>query len=129
MAPLSYKNIFLVDAFGALVTFLLLNQVVARFTGFFGMPTQIALILSFVAAAFAAYSFICHISAPGNPGPFLAIIAIANTLYGIATTILLMTLPLQIPGYIYFIGEIGIIALLVSYEVWIIRSYPGSPLS
>jgi hypothetical protein len=77
----SYKNIFLIDGMGAVLTALLLSQLLARLVPVFGMPSAILYPLAAIAACFAIYSLLCHLLVKKNWKPFLRGIAVANTLY------------------------------------------------
>ncbi len=81
----SIRRLFLIDGIGAIVTALLLSQVLARYESVFGMPAQLLYILAGIAACFALYSLTCFWRVQDGGAPFLKAIAIANTLYCVAT--------------------------------------------
>jgi hypothetical protein len=114
----SAKNIFLLDGIGALITGLLLSQVLARFESLFGMPKEILWVLSGVAFLFALYSITCHVIIKKNFGKYLKVIMVANLLYCLVTSVLMILLfnSLTWLGIAYFIGEIIIIVILVMIE-------------
>ncbi len=114
------KRIFLIDGLGALLTAVLLSQVLGRFTDFFGVNQSILYLLALIALAFAIYSFTNHFLKnqlriwKRN----LRIIAIANVIYCVTTVVFLFYLydQLTVYAWIYFLGEITIILLLARWE-------------
>lgn len=115
---ISPKQLFLVDGIGAIVTALLLSQVLARFEAVFGMPSEILYLLAGIAACFAIYSITCHLVVKENWRAFLKGIAIANTIYCLITLGLIIYLKNSITwwGIAYFFGEIIIVMTLVRIE-------------
>ena len=109
---------FLIDGLGAIVTAILLSQVLARFETVFGMPQDILWILAGVAACFAVYSISCHLFLEKNEQPYLRGIAVANLFYCLTTLVLVIYLraTLTYLGLAYFIGEMIIILILVRWE-------------
>ncbi len=116
---LTPKRLFLIDSLGAVLTALLLSQVLARFETVFGMPRNILYILAGVAVVFAIYSFLCHLLVKDNWRSYLILIAIANTLYCMVTLGLVVYYfgRLTYLGVAYFIGEIIIVLSLVRIEL------------
>ena len=116
---LTYKKVFLIDAIGALITTILLSQVVARFEEVFGMPREIVIILAAMAACLSAYSFSCYWMVKQKPKPFLLAIAVANSLYCMLTFGLIVYLFDTLPwiGITYLLGEIIIVMGLVQLEL------------
>lgn len=113
------KRLFLIDGIGALLTACLLYFAVAGFQSVFGMPTAVVEPLAIVAVVFSIYSLSCHFALTANPRPFLLIIALANSIYCVVTGALLFVYrdQLTVWGFLYFSGEILIIAALVFLEV------------
>jgi len=109
---------FLIDGLGAILTALLLSQVLARFEPVFGMPRDILWLLAGVVACFAIYSISCYLFLEKNGKPYLQGIAIANMLYCLTTLGLLIYLRASLTylGLAYFIGEMIIILILVRWE-------------
>lgn len=109
---------FLIDGLGAILTSLLLSQVLARFEAVFGMPRDILWLLAGVAACFAVYSISCHLFLTKNGKPYLQGIAVANMIYCLTTLGLVLYLwaSLTYLGLAYFIGEMIIILILVKLE-------------
>jgi hypothetical protein len=117
------RQLFLVDAVGAVVTAVLLAAVVAQLEQAFGMPSGVVYVLSAIAAGFAVYSFTCHLTRPGNWRRFLRIIAIANLSYCVLTLILIFVYRFEVTalGVAYFVGEIVIVGALAIYELITVR--------
>ncbi|NQZ75196.1 MAG: hypothetical protein HRT61_03650 [Ekhidna sp.] len=115
---LNKGNIFLVDGIGAATTALLLGLLLRNFEEFFGMPGDIVLVLCAVATVFACYSFFCHFKGV-KLKPYLIIIAIANSMYCLATLVLVILNQgrLSVFGLAYFLGEIIIVICLVFFEL------------
>lgn len=120
---ISAKKILLFDGLGALITFILLSQVLARFEGLFGMPKEVLFLLSIVALCFAIFSISSYLFLKNNIEKHIKIILIANTTYGISTLVLvgIHIQKLTGLGIAYFVGEIIIILLLVYTEYRIVK--------
>ena len=108
----------LIDGIGALVTALLLSQVLARFESFFGMPPAVLWPLAGIAFCFALYSFASHWLGGKHAATLLKGIMAANLLYCVATSILLGVYREALTGWglAYFIGEIIVVLCLVWVE-------------
>jgi len=119
LGNLSFKQLFLVDGLGAVVTALLLSQVLARWEPLFGMPKSVLFVLAGIAGCFAVYSLLCHFLVEKNWRPYLRGIAIANTLYCCLTLGLVVYRyeALTWLGIAYFLGEIMLVLFLVTVEV------------
>lgn len=118
---LSYRKIFLIDGAGAMVTALLLSQVLARFETAIGMPGEILYVLAGIAGCFAICSLSCAILINTYEKFYLKGIAIANTLYCITILGLIIYLRESMTwlGVGYFAGEIVVVMSLVRIE-WMI---------
>ena len=118
LANMDFRQLFLIDGIGAMVTAVLLSQVLARFESVFGMPSTILYALASLAVGFAVYSFTCYWLLKKNWKPYLKGIAIANMIYSLTTLGLIVYLNESVTylGLIYFIGEIIIILFLASWE-------------
>ena len=116
---LTFKRLFLLDGFGAIITALLLSLVMARFEDFFGMPSPIVYWLAGGAACFALYSFICYRTSAAHQASFLMGIAIANTTYCLVTLGLVIGRfnTLTWWGIAYFVGEVIVVMALVRIEI------------
>jgi O-antigen/teichoic acid export membrane protein len=122
--PGNFRNLFLFDGLGALITTLLLWLLVAPLESFFGMPSQIVEFLALIAACFAIYSFSCSLLIRRDWKPFLKVIALANLGYCLLTFSLLIYYREEVLlwGWIYFLGEIIIVISLGIYEWKFLRS-------
>lgn len=121
----SPKQIFLIDALGALLTCLLLILIQTKFNFHFGMPSNQLTILSIIAFVFFCYSISCFfLFSQINWKRFLKIISSANLIYcGLTLFLLLYNYKNLTPfDWIYFLGEIAIIIYLVSLEIRVIRN-------
>ncbi|UWY27804.1 hypothetical protein N4T20_19025 [Flavobacterium sp. TR2] len=118
------KNVFLLDAFGALLTSILLYFIFRNFNDFFGLSKDIFERLSIIAFIFFAYSISCYFLVKQNWKSFLKIICVANILYCLLTfgVILYNYKTISIYGTIYFLAEIAVIIGLVILEMKIIKS-------
>jgi len=114
---LTPRNIFLIDALGASVSFVLLGFVLPYFVAFTGMPSHVFYLLAGVAFLFAIFSFFCFKLNPQNWRPYLLAIAMANLLYCLFTILMVFYSSLSIFGIIYFAFEIIVIVLLASFEL------------
>jgi hypothetical protein len=112
------KKVFLIDGVGAIITGLMLSQVLARFAPLFGMPANLLFILSGLAFCFALYSLSCYLLVVENPAKNLMVIIIANLFYCLGTFVLVILhfQELKWLGIFYFVGEITIVLLLVRFE-------------
>ena len=112
------KKLFLLDGIGAIITGLLLSQVLARFEPFFGMPVNLLFILSGIAFCFAIYSFTCYLLLDENLSKYLLPIITANLVYCAVTFFLVVLYFQELTwlGIFYFAGEITIVLILVMVE-------------
>lgn len=120
----SPQKIFLLDAIGAIITALILGIVFTTFQEYIGMPREILISLSLIAVVFCTYSFSCFFFLKSIWKPYLKAIAIANLLYCIITTVLIITLFHQLTflGLLYFMGEIIVIGVLVYFEFSVLNN-------
>jgi len=108
----------LIDAIGAVITALLLSQVVARFDDQFGMPKNVVHVLALLACCLAIYSFSSYFFGKKNVKRLLRIVFGTNVLYCVLTTLLMIQHyeALTWLGLAYFVGEIIVIASLLVVE-------------
>lgn len=112
------RNIFLVDAIGAVVSALSL-LIPFSFVELFGMPKSIVSIFISIAIVYSIYSTIVYLTNPSKWKMYLIIIAILNisyclfTVYHIFNNLNTITLL----GYLYFAGEILIVLTLSIFEL------------
>lgn len=116
-AMLNFKNIFFIDALGALLSAAMIGLILPRISLLIGLPTQTLYFLAVIPVFFAAYSFFCFWKIQPTRG-FLAVIMIANSLYCILTASLLAIHfdEITIWGFAYFVSEIMIILSVVAAE-------------
>jgi hypothetical protein len=116
-------KLFLIDAVGALLTAFLLGVVLSNFQYYFGMPKEILKPLAITAFIFCIYSFSCYFLLKRNWRSFLKAIALANLLYCLCTSILIVLFfeDLTILGLVYFIGEIAVVGILVFVELSVVK--------
>ena len=113
------KQIFLIDAIGAFLSALFLIAILGTFQAFFGMPMKIIYILSLLAVCFSIYSISCYFFIPNNWKPFLKDIIIANSCYCLLTIgmVVYFYQDLTALGVVYFLLELLVIIILVSFEI------------
>lgn len=114
------KQIFLIDATGALLTCILLIVIQTKLDSYFGMPSDELKILSIIAFIFFCYSLFCFLLFSRiHWKRFLKIIASANLIYcGLTLFLLLYNYKNITPfDWIYFFGEIAVVVYLVSLEI------------
>lgn len=113
------RKLFLIDAFGAVLSAFSLGVILVQFKSYFGMPLEKLYYLSAVACVFAMYSFFCYFRFPTNWRPFLKLIAISNLIYSSITLGLVIYLyeELMPLGLIYFLLELIILIILVRVEL------------
>ncbi|WP_420583044.1 hypothetical protein [Reichenbachiella sp.] len=115
---LNPKNVFLLDACGAVVSAAMLGLVLTTLESMIGMPSPVLHKLAIAACVFAMYSFLCFWRKPDNWRPFLRAIALANFCYCIYTIILVNSHydALTALGVSYFVAELIVIFALVTFE-------------
>jgi hypothetical protein len=114
------KQIFLIDALGALMTCTLLLVIQTKLNSYFGMPPKTLFILAIIAFIFFAYSISCFFLFTSiNWKRFLKIIATANVIYcGLTFVLLISNFSITTPiDWIYFLGEISLVSSLVAVEI------------
>ena len=82
---INLKNVFLIDAIGALLTAFLLFAVLAQLEQYFGMPKQVLFLLSGSAFCLFVYSISCHRFIKKKSSGFLLLLMILNTIYVLAS--------------------------------------------
>lgn len=118
MLPTNPYQLFKLDAIGAIVTAFMLGVVLVRFQSFFGISIEILRLLSIIPCLYFIYSIFCFWRKPKNWRPYLKGIAFANLAYCLLTLGLMIFYSENFTalGYLYFIGEIIIIAVLSRHE-------------
>lgn len=117
------KQIFLIDALGALLTTFLLFGVLTRLEQYIGMPSKALYILAGIAFCLFIYSIICYRFIKSNWKPYLRIIIICNIIYSLISIglVYLNYKTLTELGFVYFTLEITIIATIVIVEYKLYR--------
>ena len=113
------RQMFLVDSLGALVSALLLGIVLVQFNDLFSIPVNVLYPLAAIALAFCMYSLTCYLLVKKNSKLYLRLIAVLNLMYCLLTISLVFYHhnTLSVLGYLYFTGEIIIIALVAYTEL------------
>lgn len=117
------RNLFLVDAAGALLSAFLLGVVLVQFESFFGIPRQTLYILAIIPCFFSGYDLMCYFRIHQNTGPFLRGIAYANILYcGLSLAFAFYHYQIiTFWGWLYIISEIIIVLALARIEIKVSR--------
>jgi hypothetical protein len=113
------KKLFLIDGMGAMGTASLLLLLPVLFPGIFGLPDSYTNLLGGIAVCFAIYSLYNYVTFnPTRWKPSLTVISIANAIYCVISLGILLLHFQQITtiGWLYFMGEIAIIMVLVLWE-------------
>jgi hypothetical protein len=110
---------FFFDGIGALTSAFLLGIILVKFESYFGIPKNTLYLLASIPCVFAVYDFYCYFRIKNKLGQYLKGIAVANVLYcflsiGLAShhSSFLTSL-----GWVYIIGEVVIILILVTIEL------------
>ena len=113
------KKLFLIDGSGALLSAFLLGVVLVRFEPVFGMPRETLYFLAFLPCIFAVYDVYCYLRITKNQGLFLKIIAVANLVYCVVSTGLVLQHYQRLTnlGLAYFVLEIIVVIVLAMVEL------------
>lgn len=113
------RQVFRADAFGALLSTVLLGFVLPRFESYLGMPTDKLYLLASIAAVLFIYSLSIYWMKPRKWLSYLRIIALANASYCIFTLTLLYQLREQLPplAFAYFIAE-ALLIFSIAFTEW-----------
>lgn len=112
------KRIFLLDAFGALLSTLSLGIVLPFYRHFIQLPLHTLYVLATVATILFIYSFSCYLRTLKYPTKWLKLLVFFNISYAFYTLSILWSYWHQISliGIAYFATEIIILILLVRFE-------------
>ncbi len=115
---LNKKNIFILDAVGALISAACLGIVLPMMQNWVGLPVTTLYFLSMFPMLFAVYSLSCFYYVDHANPKWLNIISTLNTLYCILTFSILCFHwnDVQNFGALYFISEIIIVLWVVAVE-------------
>ncbi len=112
------RTLFVIDGLGALVSALFLGIIWVYFESLIGMPRNTLYLLASFPIIFAILDVFSYFQHPSSWKSLLRIIAFANILYTCISLwmLFLHAAQLTIWGYLYFIGEIIILAVLIIVE-------------
>ncbi len=112
------KRIFLIDAFGALLSTITLFGILTPLEQYFGIPKKTLYVLSAFAFCLFTYSVSCYKFIKANWKPFLRILVICNILYLIFSLVLLIKHSKKITklGWSYFTIELILIGIIIFLE-------------
>lgn len=119
----SIRQMFAIDALGALLSAVMLGGVLPLLSFYIGMPNDTLYLLAALAGAFMLYSSSCYFLSLG--AVWLMGIALANSAYCLLTLCLLYLHYKQLTtlGLIYFLVEAAVIVGVVYLEV---KTYQSS---
>jgi hypothetical protein len=122
---LNSRTVFLLDGLGALLSTVLLVLLLAPFENIFGMSRKIVYQLSIPTLVFTVYSCGFYFLNMKNWKPYLKLIALANFIYCCVSfgLVIQQYSTLTILGIAYFLGEIGVVLLVIKIELMIIKQY------
>lgn len=117
------RRLFLLDAIGAFITAGLLGLVLPNLHPYVGMPVTVLYGLAALACGFGIYSICCSLMLKAGFGPYLLLIALANSAYCCLTLGLICYYykVLTVLGISYFLLEIAIIIVLILIELRVIQ--------
>lgn len=109
----------MIDAFGAVLSTVLLGVVLVAWQEHIGMPAEVLYLLAGLACLFAIYSFSCYLLEANITKNHVQVIAFANLAYCCLTVVLSVYLFQQLTtlGVLYFTGEVLFILGLVIVEL------------
>ena len=115
---MTVRNLFLVDAVGALMSVVLMSLILPSIQEWIGMPLLVLYGCAVWAIGCMVYSFACYWYADLEDSKWLFGIMLGNTLYCVFTALLIAVYfhTLTYLGVVYFIGEIPVILGLVLWE-------------
>jgi hypothetical protein len=120
---LNPKRLFLIDAFGAVISASLLGVILVKLEDIFGIPLPAFCLLALLPIGFALYDFYCFINIKENIGLFLKGIAYANLLYCCISLGLAFYHYVKITylGWTYIVLEIFMVTALAMLELRIAK--------
>ena len=119
------KKLFLIDAFGAILSAFLLGVVLVKFEWFFGIPTPTLYFLAFLPCLFTVYDFYCYFKATSHFDFHLKGIAIVNLLYCVLSLGLAFYhyQEITIWGWVYIVIEIIIVFCIAIIELMAVKNH------
>jgi len=118
------RSLFVADGIGAGISAFMLGIVLVKFEHFFGIPSPTLYVLAAIPILFIIYDIYCF-NKVDNYGPYLRGIAIANLLYCMLSIGLAIyhSEVITIFGWIYIIGEVFIIAIVIGIELRVAKAW------
>ena len=118
------QKLFLMDAIGALVSFVMLGFVLVTLQNHIGMPIPVLQYLAIAAFIFSLFSIANYYFPSVYSKKNLRVIAILNAVYALVTAILIITHWTDIKplGLMYFSAEITILIFLARLELKVANS-------
>lgn len=115
---LSFKQVFLLDAIGALVSAVILLVVVANLQYVFGLSYYTIYLLAAIAGVYFVYSISCYLLLHKNHVAFLKAISVLNLLYSALILVLLYQHYQQLTsiGIYYMIGDATLVFSIAAME-------------
>jgi len=112
------RKLFLVDAFGALVSAFMLGVILVRYEIVFGIPKDALYLLAFIPCVFVVFDLAAFYFGKSNWSVLLKLIALANICYCILSIVLALMHreSLSVLGWLYIIIEIAIIIYVARVE-------------
>lgn len=119
------KKIFLIDAFGAILTVISVGFILPHYENLFGMPSIILHYLAGIAGIYFIYSLLCYVFIIRNISSYLKIIITLNLLYCILTAVLIILKfkELTYLGFTYFFLEIVVIFVIIFIEIKTLKRF------
>lgn len=113
------KNLFIIDGVGALVSAFLLGIVLVRLEYLFGMPVQTLYILAAIPCFFMLFDLYAYFQNERSTARYLRLIAFANLAYCLISVgfLFIHAYNLSLLGWLYFIGEILVVAFIAVLEL------------
>ena len=113
------RMMFIIDAMGATISSIMLGVVLVCFQGLVGMPLTALEYLSGSAFAIALFSWSCYLGFEKFGKHLFKVIGFINILYCLVSIgfVLYYNQELTSIGYLYFIVEILIIAMIAYIEI------------
>ena len=112
------KNLFLIDAIGALLSFILLRFILTSLEHYFGIPKDILYFLAWFPFFFIIYDLVCYTINTKKIGALLKGIAFMNISYCILSLITILSIKenITILGWFYILGEVFLVCILAYVE-------------
>lgn len=118
-AGFELQKLFLLDAFGACVSALMLGFVLVRLEDVFGIPVNVLFVLAIFPMLFAVYDLYAYFQASSRQAIMLKGIAILNLLYCLLSSLYLIAHLNEITvfGLAYLSIEIVLVICLALFEL------------